>query len=44
MDINHDVITFDLNYVFLRRPNVEILANITTIATMFIKEIFKNSK
>ena len=42
IDINYDVIVFISKY--LRRPKVVIFADISKIVTMFIKELFKDSK
>ena len=45
MDRNYDVITFFVKKIFiLRRPGVAIFADIVKIMTMFIKNIFKDSR
>ena len=42
IDINYDVIAFISKY--LRRPRVVIFTGISKIVTIFIKELFKDSK
>ena len=44
MDRNYDVITIIQNTLILRRPGVEILADIIKIITTFIKTITKDSR
>ena len=44
MYINCDVIAFISKYFVLRKPRVAIFADIITFTTIFIKEIFKDSK
>ena len=44
MDKNYDIITFISKFLYLQKALSSQFAGIITIATMFIKTIFKDSK